>query len=49
MPCNEADAVKLARLNGKKTAIKMKLITNKNISFIIPVYIMYFLENKAEK
>jgi hypothetical protein len=49
MPCNEADAVRLARLQGKKMAIKMKLITNKNISFITPVYSMYTLENKAKK
>jgi len=37
MPFNEADAVRLARLSGKKTAIKMKVITNKNI--LVVVYI----------
>jgi hypothetical protein len=25
MPCNEADAVRLVRLNGKKMAIKIKV------------------------
>jgi len=37
MPCNEADAVRLARLNGKKMAIEMKVITNKNI--LVAIYI----------
>jgi len=31
MPCNEADAVRWARLNGKKMAIKIKGITNKTL------------------
>jgi hypothetical protein len=29
MPCNEADAVRSACLNGKRTAIKMKVKTRK--------------------
>jgi len=29
MPCNEADAVRSARLNGKKMAIKIKMQTEK--------------------
>jgi hypothetical protein len=48
MPCNEADAVRLARLNGKKMAIKMKVTTNKNISVFIFVKSMYILESKTK-
>jgi hypothetical protein len=29
MPCNDADAGRLARLNGKKMAIKIKILTKK--------------------
>jgi len=29
MPCNEADAVRLARLNGKKMAIEIKIQTGR--------------------
>jgi hypothetical protein len=35
VPCNEADAVRSACLNGKKMAIKMKVKTNKNLSVVI--------------
>jgi len=35
MPCNEADAAALARLNGKKMAIKIKNINKKNIRNMI--------------
>jgi len=49
MPCNEADAVRLTRLNGKKMAIKLKVKTNKNISFVIFVKNMYILESKTRK
>jgi len=49
MPCNEADTVRLTRLNGKKMAIKMKVTTNKNISVIILVKSMYILESKTKK
>jgi hypothetical protein len=35
VPCNEADAVRSACLNGKKMAIIMKLNTNKNLSVVI--------------
>jgi hypothetical protein len=49
MPCNEADAVRSARLNGKKMAIKMKLKTNKNISVVIFIKSMYILKSKAKK
>jgi hypothetical protein len=35
MPGYEADAVRLARLNGKKMAIKIKIQTEKNVQVII--------------
>jgi hypothetical protein len=46
MPCNEADAVRSARLEGKKMAIKIKVTTNKNISVVIFVKNMYILESE---
>jgi len=49
MPCNEADAVRLARLNGKKMAIKIKETTDKNIPVVISVKSMYILESKTKK
>jgi len=49
MPCNEAEAVRLARLNGKKMAIKIKVKTNKNTSVVIFVESMYILESKTKK
>jgi len=49
MPCNEADAARSARLNGKKMAIKIKVITNKTISAVIFVRNMYILESKTKK
>jgi len=33
MPCNKAYAVRSARLNGKKMAIKIKVKTNKAFQF----------------
>jgi len=48
MPCNEADAVILARLQGKKMAIKMKVKTNKSISVVFFVKCMYILESKTK-
>jgi hypothetical protein len=48
MPCNEADAVRLARLEGKKMAIKMKVKTNTNISVVIFIDSMYILEIKTK-
>ena len=38
----------LARLNGKKMAIKMKVKTNKNISVVIFIKNMYILESKIK-
>jgi hypothetical protein len=35
MSCNEANAVRLARLKGKKMAIKIKNTNIKSISFIV--------------
>jgi len=49
MPCNEADAVRWARLNGKKMAIKIKGITNKNIAVVFFIKSMYILKSKAKK
>jgi len=49
VPCNEADAVRSACLNGKKMAIKMKGKTNKNISVVIFIKNMRILESKTEK
>jgi len=49
MSCNEADAVRLARLEGKKMAIKLKVITNKNISVAIFIESMNILKSKNKK
>jgi len=46
MPCNEADAVRSARLYGKKMAIKIKNINKKNVSVIFLAKIMHIAENK---
>jgi hypothetical protein len=35
VPCNEADAVRSARLKGKKMAIKIKNENEKKVSIII--------------
>jgi hypothetical protein len=35
MPCNEADAVRSARLNGEKMAIKIKNTNRKNVQNIV--------------
>jgi len=49
VPCNEADAVRSACLNGKKMAVKMKVKTNKNLSVVIFFKSMYILEIKTKK
>ena len=49
MSCNEEDAVRLARLNGKKMAIKIKVKTNKIISVVIFIKSMYILKSKTKK
>jgi len=49
VPCNKADDVRSACLNGKKMAIKMKVKTNKNISVVIFFRSMYILEIKRKK
>jgi hypothetical protein len=46
MPCNEADAVRLARLKGKKMAIKIKKAYKKNVPFIVLEKIMQIAENE---
>jgi hypothetical protein len=45
-PCNEADAVRLARLKGKKMAIKIKNTYRKNVQVIVLEKILYIAENK---
>jgi len=46
MPCNEADAVRSARLYGKKMAINIKIINKENIRIIVLEKILYLAENK---
>jgi len=46
MPCNEADAVRLARLKGKKMAIKIKNKNRKYVQDIVLKKILYIAENK---
>jgi hypothetical protein len=46
MPCNEADAVRLARLKGKKMAIKIKNKNEKKVAIIILERISYIIEKK---
>ena len=47
MPCNEAGAVRLARLKGKKMAIKIKNANKKNAPFIVLEKIMHIAENET--
>jgi len=46
MPCNEADAVRSARLKGKKMAIKIKETNRKDIQNIVLDINLYIAENK---
>jgi hypothetical protein len=46
VPCNEADAVRSARLNGKKMAIKIKNKNEKIVKVIILERILHITENK---
>jgi len=46
MPCNEADAARSARLNGKKMAIKIKNTNRKNVQDIVVEKNLYIAENK---
>jgi len=46
MPCNETDAVRLARLNSKKMAIKIKNNNKKNVQTMILEKILYIAEVK---
>jgi hypothetical protein len=48
MPCNEADVVRLARLNGKKMAIKIQMTTKNIFSVVIFVKSIYILESKTK-
>jgi len=44
--CNEADAVRSARLKGKKMAIKIKNKNEKKVKIIILERILHITENK---
>jgi hypothetical protein len=46
VPCNEADAVRSARLNGKKMAIKIKNKNKKRVKIIIIEKFLHITENK---
>jgi len=46
MSCNEADAVRLARLEGKKMAIKIDNKNRKNIQITVLEKILYIAETK---
>jgi len=46
MPCNEADAVISACLEGRKMAIKIKKANKKNVPFIVLEKIMQIAENE---
>jgi len=45
-PCNEADAVRSARLYGKKMAIKIKYITRKTAAIVILEIILHIAGTK---
>jgi len=47
MPCNEADAVRLARLIGKKIAIKIKNNNKKNVQIMVLEKILHIAEMKS--
>jgi hypothetical protein len=46
MPRNKADAVRTARLKGKKMAIKIKNKNRKKVQNIVIEKIVYLAENK---
>jgi hypothetical protein len=46
MPCNEADAVRSARLKGKKLAIKIENKNRKNFKIMVLEKINYIYVNK---
>jgi len=46
MPCNEADAVRSARSESKKMAIKIKSKNKKKVSIIILEKILHIIEKK---
>jgi hypothetical protein len=46
VPCNEADAVRSARLNGKKMAIKLKNLNEKIVKIIILEKNLHVTEKK---
>jgi len=46
VPCNEADAVRSARLKGKKMAIKIKNENEKRFKITILENILHLTENK---
>jgi len=46
MLCNEADAVRSARLNGRKMAIKIENINKKNVQVLVFEKVMQIAEKK---
>jgi hypothetical protein len=46
MPCNEADAVRSARLNGQKMAIEIENINRKNSHIMVIVKNLAYRRNK---
>jgi len=46
MPCNEANAARSARLNGKKMAIKINYLNKKIVSIVIFERTLYIADNK---
>ncbi len=46
VPCNEADMVRSARLNGKKMAIKIKNKNEKIVKITILEKILYIVKKK---
>jgi len=46
MPCNEEDAVRSARPNGQKMAIKIENINKKNVNVIVFEKVLQIAEKK---
>ena len=47
MRCNEADAVRSARLNGQKMAIEIENINKKNVNVIVFEKTLHIAETKS--
>jgi uncharacterized protein YacL len=46
MPCNEADAVRSARLKGKKMAIQIKKAHKENVQVVVLKKVLHVVENE---